>query len=135
MKLDSNRTKIIALIIVIVFLLIILAGFGLGGAENDDKSPIKSTTSVSNHTLIITTNITDANGSSVNGGIVAYKLNGKTLKNSKNKTIKTNVTNGSAKLSYKLPDMIKTGEYNLTTVYKAPDNTTKNYTQKVKLKI
>ncbi|MDO5851603.1 MAG: Ig-like domain repeat protein [Methanobacteriaceae archaeon] len=68
-------------------------------------------------TINIKTNITDINGNKLNTGEIIYKLNGKTLKDSNQNTIKTKVINGQTTQEYKIPDNYSAKEYKLTIVY------------------
>jgi len=83
-----------------------------------------------NSTMELITTVTDTNGSSVNTGIVIFKMNGKTLKDESGKTLIADVVNGTAKLEYKLPFVYGAYERNITAIfsskiYNKAENTTK----------
>ena len=63
-----------------------------------------------------TVKVTD-NGKNVNGGVVIFKINGQTIKDSSKKTVQVNVVNGIASYNYTLPDGLKAADYNITAVY------------------
>ena len=76
--------------------------------------------------------IRDSDGKAVNGGVVCFKINGKTLKDENGKTITAKVVNGIAVSEYQLPTSMSARDYKLTAVYsndgynRAEDN--KNFT-------
>ncbi|MDD6534517.1 MAG: hypothetical protein PUF18_03305 [Methanosphaera sp.] len=71
----------------------------------------------SNITLIAV--VTDDEGKVLNDGKVAFKLNGKTLKDADGKAITVKVENGVAKLVYEIPKDYSAKDYKLTAVYES----------------
>ena len=78
-------------------------------AMNNPKISINTTSVISGQTSTFITTITDSSGNLINGGKVAFKINGKSIGVS-------NVTKGVAKLTYSIPN-IWNGKYNITVVY------------------
>ena len=66
--------------------------------------------------VTLSANVTDKNGN-VNTGHVAFKLNGKTLKDADGKALYVDVVNGVASKVYMLPAKTKTKTYTLTAVF------------------
>ena len=103
----------------------------IGGNSHYDKKIITQTLIIQNRPvdMEITTNTPKTtenldvnvklteNGNTVEGGFVIFKINGVTLKDKTGQQIRVNVTNGSAKLNYTLPNTIGAGKYNITCVY------------------
>lgn len=73
------------------------------------KIAINTTSVISGKSTTFVTTITDSNGNLVNGGKVAFKINGKTIG-------VANVTKGVAKLTYTIPSNMN-GKYNISVVY------------------
>ena len=78
-------------------------------SKTTPKITINSTSAVSGQSATLITTLTDGSGNLVNGGKVAFKLNGKTIGTA-------NVTKGVAKLTYSMPSGWN-GNYNITIVY------------------
>ena len=67
-------------------------------------------------TITLKATVTDGENN-ITSGRVAFKLNGKTLKNAEGKTLYANVQNGIATITYTIPAKTKAKEYTLTAVY------------------
>jgi hypothetical protein len=67
-------------------------------------------------TITLKANVTDGD-KQINSGRVAFKLNGKTLKNAEGQALYANVENGIATLQYTIPEKTKAKTYNLTAVF------------------
>lgn len=78
-------------------------------AKTNPTIAINTTSVISGQSTTLITTITDGSGKLINGGKVAFKVNGKTLGTA-------NVTKGVAKLTYTIPSNWK-GKYNITVVY------------------
>ncbi|RAP48050.1 MAG: hypothetical protein BZ135_01135, partial [Methanosphaera sp. rholeuAM6] len=61
--------------------------------------------------------VTDASGDRINREKVAFKLNGKTLKDNKGNTLYAKVVDGEAVLDYTIPSTYDAKTYNLTAVF------------------
>lgn len=61
--------------------------------------------------------IRDSDGKAVNGGVVCFKINGKTLKDANNETVRISVHDGVANIKYLLPSSIGGARYNVTAVF------------------
>lgn len=68
-------------------------------------------------TVQFTTIIKDGNGTLVNNGLVVFKLNGKTIRDSNGNTVIVNVTKGQALYNYTVPNGISQHTYTITAVY------------------
>ena len=66
---------------------------------------------------VITLTATLNTNAVVNSGKVVFKINGKTVKDSKGKVIYARVVNNQVSFEYTLPDSMKAGTYNVTAVY------------------
>ena len=66
--------------------------------------------------ITLKANVTDG-GNAISSGRVAFKLNGKTLKNAEGKVLYANVENGIATITYTIPEKTKAKEYVLTAVF------------------
>lgn len=73
--------------------------------------------SYAGETTKLTTIVTDANGNMINSGETIFKINGKTLKDANDNTIKVKVINGIATLNYTIPTTFKSTDYKITTVF------------------
>ena len=66
---------------------------------------------------IISATVLDENGNAVNGGKVAFKVNGKTLKDANGKVIYAQVIDGIATISYMVPDSWAGKDIEISAVY------------------
>ncbi|RAP49958.1 MAG: hypothetical protein BZ136_02460, partial [Methanosphaera sp. rholeuAM74] len=66
---------------------------------------------------VISTVVVDRNNSLVDGGIVLFKLNGETIKDSNGQSLNATVKNGVATLNYRLPEGISAKNINLSAVF------------------
>lgn len=82
--------------------------------KTNPKIAINTTSVISGKSTTFTTTITNSAGKTVNGGKVAFKINGKTIGHA-------NVTKGVAKLTYTVPGGWN-GNYNITVVYGGYEN-------------
>lgn len=82
--------------------------------KTNPKIAINTTSVISGKSTTFTTTITNSAGKIVNGGKVAFKVNGKTIGHA-------NVTKGVAKLTYTVPGNWN-GNYNITVVYGGYEN-------------
>ena len=82
--------------------------------KTNPKIAINTTSVISGKTVTFTTTITNSAGKLINGGKVAFKVNGKTIGHA-------NVTKGVAKLKYTVPGNWN-GKYNITVVYGSYEN-------------
>jgi len=78
-------------------------------AKVNPKVVINTTSATSGQSKTLITTITDASGNLVNGGKVAFKINGKTIGTA-------TVSKGVAKLNYTIPSSWN-GDYKITVVY------------------
>ena len=67
-------------------------------------------------TITLKATVTDGYAA-ISSGRVAFKLNGKTLKDAEGKTLYATVENGVATINYTIPEKTKAKEYKLTAVY------------------
>ena len=67
-------------------------------------------------TVVLKATITDGN-KLINTGKVAFKINGKTVKDANGKVIYAKVINNTVSVEYALPESYKAGSYNLTAVF------------------
>ncbi|MDD6534217.1 MAG: Ig-like domain-containing protein [Methanosphaera sp.] len=67
--------------------------------------------------LFINTTIVDEDGSIIKDGVVIFKINGKTLKDANNETVRISVHDGVANIKYLLPSSIGGARYNVTAVF------------------
>ena len=74
--------------------------------------------SISVCTVVLKGTITDGN-KLINTGKVAFKINGKTVKDANGKVIYAKVINNTVSMEYALPESYKVGSYNLTAVFVA----------------
>lgn len=82
--------------------------------KTNPKIAINTTSVISGKSVTFTTTITNSAGKLINGGKVAFKVNGKTIGHA-------NVTKGVAKLKYTVPGNWN-GKYNITVVYGSYEN-------------
>ncbi len=95
-------------------------------------NPIKESV---NNTVILQANVTDQKGNNVTGGKVVFKINGKTLKDSNNKALVVNVTNGIAKTNYILPNKWVNKNLTIEAVYSGTLTVYNNSTGKINVNI
>ncbi|MBE6487877.1 MAG: hypothetical protein E7Z86_04120 [Methanosphaera stadtmanae] len=72
--------------------------------------------SISVCTVVLKATITDGN-KLINTGKVAFKINGKTVKDANGKVIYAKVINNTVSMEYALPESYNVGSYNLTAVF------------------
>ena len=72
--------------------------------------------SISVCTVVLKATITDGN-KLINTGKVAFKINGKSVKDANGKVIYVKASNNHVSVDYTLPDDMKTGTYNITAVF------------------
>lgn len=72
-------------------------------------------TAAKGETITLTATITDSN-KVINSGKVVFKVNGKTVKDSKGRTIYAVIKNNSASVTYTIPESYKTKAYEITAV-------------------
>ncbi len=68
-------------------------------------------------TVTITANVADVNGDMVTGGKVAFKVNGKTLKDDNGKVIYVKVVNGMASIQWTVPEEFADKNVTITATY------------------
>ncbi len=73
-------------------------------------------TLLSGQTIRITAKLTD-NNTYITSGLIVFKINGITIKDSNGNPIIVNVTNGIAQLNYTLPNGMSARTYNITAVF------------------
>ncbi|RAP51858.1 MAG: hypothetical protein BZ137_09590 [Methanosphaera sp. rholeuAM130] len=53
---------------------------------------------------------------------IAFKINGKTIKDANGKVIYAKVVNGQVNVEYTIPESMKAGNYTITAVYTSPNS-------------
>ncbi len=71
---------------------------------------------------ILQANITDIYGNPINGGVVVFKINGETIKDTNGNPIYVSVINGTAKLEYNIPVSWAKDNLTIKAVYGGIDN-------------
>ncbi len=80
------------------------------------KNPVKAGNNVTFMTIV-----KDTNGTVLNNGVIIFKFQGHTIRDTNGNSIFVNVTNGIATLTYTIPNGISAKTYNITAVYANKD--------------
>jgi len=86
------------------------------------KITINKPTITPGKTNTITTTITTQDNVPLNEGKIQWKINGKTLKNNKNKTIQTTIKDAKSTLEYNIPNTWAGKQINITATYTGSTN-------------
>ncbi|RAP49994.1 MAG: hypothetical protein BZ138_07080, partial [Methanosphaera sp. rholeuAM270] len=97
------------------------------------KVTLTKQTAAVGDTITLTAEVKGTGGLTVNGGKVIFKLNGITLKDSKNRTLYGRVINGRASINYTIPVGYQAKSYNLKASYEGNKYYNSNTTGTVQL--
>jgi len=81
---------------------------------------IEEVTDTAGGKISLKATITD-NNKVINTGKIVFKVNGKTVKDTKGKVIYAKVVNNTVEFEYTLPESYKAGTYNITATFISPD--------------
>jgi hypothetical protein len=84
---------------------------------------------------VISATVLDENGNPVNGGKVAFKVNGKTLKDENGKVIYAQVVNGIASITYLVPDSWAGKNLSISAVYSGSTVFNNSRSEEVKVNV